>query len=717
MSSPQEHPTAHAAAVGLDVSDRLNGIAALLSQLAMARGKGQGTRAFLEALEKQGISDVADLTFKNARKMWRELFPKSAVHERELANLQDRDFPCLITDHQGDAVFICKGISAGNLLLIDTEGHSLQRPMSDISARAWVFEPIKVRRSAKALSAGDIFKLAMRSHRTLFRESLLASLLAAVLGVGSALYTMQVYDRVVPTGAYSTLTVLAAGVLVAILLEFFAKQIKTSFIDRSTESIDLSLSQLFFERGIDLRLESRPKTVGTLAAQIKNFEMVRQFMVTSLFFLWADLPFALFFLGVIWMIGGQVVLVPLVLLPIGVLFGLLMRGPIEKNTKLNMQESNKKSGLLIEALDGIETLKSSGGRSYFTERWRELSEKVVVGEFRVKRLSALASNISQTLQQVSYAGMVTYGAVLVTQGELTMGALIACTILSGRALGPLSQFPNMIAQAKKSKIALEALNGLMQLPVDRDINSAKVVPDRCAGRISTDALTFGYDQQPAVSFPALVFPPGQKAAILGAVGSGKSTLLRLIAGLYAPSEGRVRLDDYDLQLLSEDFIREQICYLPQDVRLFSGTLRDNLTLGLPMVAESTLNQACQKSGLSRVIAGHPMGLDLPIHEGGQGLSTGQRQLVGITRLLLAKPRVVLLDEPTSAMDRLLEQHLLKTIFGELKESTIIMVTHKMNHIEFVERVAVVDQGRMVMDGPRDDVVARLSGKTSSGGAA
>lgn len=717
MNNPSNMLLDEASAASTESTDKLNSIAALMSQLAMARGKGQGTRAFLEALEKQSINNVSDLSFKKARKLWKVLFPKSTVQERELANLTERDFPCLIVDQQRDSVFICKGMSAGSLLLTDSEGLSIQRPLSEISARAWVFDPIKVRRSGKALSAGDIFKLGMRSHRTLFRESLLASLLAAVLGVGSALYTMQVYDRVVPTGAYSTLTVLAAGVLIAILLEFFAKQIKTGFIDRSTESIDLSLSQLFFERGIDLRLESRPKTVGTLAAQIKNFEMVRQFMVTSLFFLWADLPFALFFLGVIWMIGGQVVLVPLVLLPIGVLFGLLMRGPIEKNTKLNMQESNKKSGLLIEALDGIETLKSSGGRSYFTERWRELSEKVVIGEFRVKRLSALASNISQTLQQVSYAGMVTYGAVLVTQGELTMGALIACTILSGRALGPLSQFPNMIAQAKKSKIALEALNGLMKLPVDRDINMAKVVPDRCVGRLACDAIAFGYDQQPVVSFPALVFAPGQKAAILGAVGSGKSTLLRLLAGLYAPSEGRVRLDDYDLQLLDEGFIREQICYLPQDVRLFSGTLRDNLTLGLPMTSESALTDACAKTGLARVIAGHPMGLDLQIHEGGQGLSTGQRQLVGITRLLLAKPRIVLLDEPTSAMDRLLEQNLLQLIFAELKASTIIMVTHKVNHIEFVERVAVVDQGKMVMDGPRDEVMDRLSGKTPAGGAA
>ena len=369
-------------------------------------------------------------------------------------------------------------------------------------------------------------------------------------------------------------------------------------------------------------MATRPKTVGTLAAQIKNFELVRQFMVTSLFFLWADLPFAILFLGVIWMIGGQIVLVPLVLLPLGVLFGLLLRGPIEKNAKLNMRDSNRKSGLLIEALEGIETAKASGARSFFTQRWKALSEVVVVGEFRVKRLSALATNVSQMLQQFSYIGIVTFGAVLVIRGELTMGSLIACTILSGRALSPLSQFPNMLAQAKKSKIAVDALNEIMAFPVDRDVNQSRVVPDRCSARLETDAISFGYEQRPAISFPALKFSPGQKMAVLGTVGSGKSTLLKILAGLYAPNEGRVRLDDYSLQILAEDFVREQISYLPQDAKLFSGTLRDNLTLGLPMVNESELNRACQLTGLSRVIAGNPMGLELQFLKAGRDCQAG-----------------------------------------------------------------------------------------------
>ena len=691
-------------------------LASILSQLSMARGNGASQRRVLHVLERSKLQSFEQINRKRLRKVWRRLFPKSEVEERPLTALKEGDYPCLLIDRDSQEVYLCKGQSPGIVLLQDSEGQSHARDIETLNSQVFTFEQIKLRANRKPLTASDLFRLAMRSHRRLLNEALLASLVAAILGVGAALYTMQVYDRVVPTGAYSTLMVLSVGVAVAVLLEFFSKQIKTSFVDRATESADLGLSQLFFERGIDLSLATRPKTVGTLAAQIKNFELVRQFMVTSLFFFWADLPLAIFFLGVIWIVGGQIVLVPLALLPLGVLFGLLLRGPIEKNTKLNMQESNKKSGLLIEALEGIETVKASGARSFFTQRWKALSKAVVIGEFRVKRLSALATNISQMLQQFSYIGMVTFGALLVTRGELTMGSLIACTILSGRALGPLSQFPSMLAQAKKSKIAVQALNGIMALPVDRDVNQGKVVPDRCMARLETDAISFDYDQRPAISFPALRFNPGQKMAILGAVGSGKSTLLKILAGLYTPNEGQVRLDDYSLQILAEDFVREQISYLPQDVKLFSGTLRDNLTLGLPMVNESELNQACQLSGLSRVITSNPMGLDLPIFEGGQGLSTGQRQLVGVTRLLLAKPKIVLLDEPTSALDQLLEQHLLKVIFEQLSSATIIMVTHKMGHIEFVERVAVIDKGRMIMDGPKAEVMARLNGKSNKGGA-
>ena len=690
-------------------------LASILSQLSMARGNGASQRRILDVLEHTDLQSVEQINHKKLGKVWRRLFPKSRIEERPLSALKEGDYPCLLIDRESQDVYLCKGQSPSGVLLQDSTGQSYVRDLETLTSQVFTFEQIKLRATRKPLTASDLFRLAMRSHRWLLNEALLASLVAAILGIGSALYTMQVYDRVVPTGALSTLIVLSVGVAVAVLLEFFSKQIKSSFVDRATESTDLGLSQLFFERGIDLSLATRPKTVGTLAAQIKNFELVRQFMVTSLFFLWADLPFAILFLGVIWMIGGQIVLVPLVLLPLGVLFGLLLRGPIEKNAKLNMRDSNRKSGLLIEALEGIETAKASGARSFFTQRWKALSEVVVVGEFRVKRLSALATNVSQMLQQFSYIGIVTFGAVLVIRGELTMGSLIACTILSGRALSPLSQFPNMLAQAKKSKIAVDALNEIMAFPVDRDVNQSRVVPDRCSARLETDAISFGYEQRPAISFPALKFSPGQKMAVLGTVGSGKSTLLKILAGLYAPNEGRVRLDDYSLQILAEDFVREQISYLPQDAKLFSGTLRDNLTLGLPMVNESELNRACQLTGLSRVIAGNPMGLELPIFEGGQGLSSGQRQLVGVTRLLLAKPKIALLDEPTSALDQLLEQQLLKVIFEQLSSATIIMVTHKMAHIEFVERIAVLDKGRMVMDGPKAEVIARLNVKSDNGG--
>ena len=402
-------------------------------------------------------------------------------------------------------------------------------------------------------------------------------------------------------------------------------------------------------------------------------------------------------------------LVPLIILPIGILFGLSLRRPLETYTKQNMTEANLRNGLLIESLDGIEGVKAAGGNSTFAHRWFGLTEAVSDGELKVKRLSALSSNFSQSLQQLSYVGIVAYGAVLVTQGELTMGALIACSILSGRALGAFSQFPNMLVQAKKSKIALEALTGAMRLSADRDGTHRRAVLDKPVGALASDALQFGYDPSLLIlELPALEFKPGERVAVLGSVGSGKSTLVRLLAGLYQPSQGSVRYDGYDFNLLNPDFLREQILYLPQEARLFGGTLRENLTLGLPMVAESELAEACAKTGLDQVIAGHPHGLELRISEGGQGLSGGQKQLVAFTRALLANPSIVLLDEPMASMDRGLEERLMGLLLGGLpKDTTVILVTHKLQHVRRVDRVMILERGKLVIDGPSAEVMAQM----------
>lgn len=684
------------------------GLVWALSRLSMARGQGRAETSFSNLLRSLDTDQTLQLSSALVSDLWSAMFPSGTLRVRKVSQLKKADLPALYLSPLQDSIAMITAVS-GRFATIEMQGQPQQRIAVKELPQACLVLHLPRQASNANNSASKLFDLAMQANGGLIFEGLAASWIAAVLGVSSAIFTMQVYDRVVPTGGLSTLWVLGLGVLIAICLEWLGRQIKTSFVDRASEAMDLSLAQIFFERSLDLRLPDRPKTVGTLASQIRQFESIRQYRISSVIFRWADLPVALFFLAVIWWIGGDIVVVPIALLALGVLFGLSLRKPIERASKLNINSSNEKNGLIIEGLDGIEMVRSLGCQDRFADRFYALSKKVSESDFQTKRLASLASNVSQSLQQVAYVSMVAFGAMLIISGDLTVGSLIACTILSGRALGPFAQVSNLIVQAKRAKIGLESLDALMALPFDRNPERQNTVLDQWTGRLITEALTFEYrNGLPSISLPALEFAPGQKVAVLGAVGSGKSTFLRLMAGLYPPTTGRIRFDSYDLQLLDEAFIRERIAYLPQSIRLFQGTLRDNLTLGLPPVPESELLRVCEATRLSGLIASHPLGLELPISEGGHGLSTGQQQLVGVTRVLLMKPSILLLDEPTSAMDTALEDHVISVLFGPQTDGvTVIMVTHKRAHLAHVERVSVMDRGTLVLDGPREDVLAHL----------
>lgn len=560
-----------------------------------------------------------------------------------------------------------------------------------------------------AFSAKDWFIYAARKRRGVFFEAIFATFVLSVFGLMSALYTMQVYDRVVPTKGFSTLWVLTIGVLLAIFFELIMKLVKSHLVDKASRAIDLELSGVFFSKALAIRSDCRPQTVGTFASQIRHFESVRNFMTSSTLFVLADAPFAILFIVVIYFIAGPVAFVPLMMIPVGLIIGLSMKGPIERYTAESMEESNKKNGLLIEAIDGVESVKAASAEWKLEQRWRELTQTITTTDLKSKLLTTFSTSSTQSIQQLSYVGIIATGAYSIVNGDLTMGGLIACSIISGRALTPLAQMPNMIVQWKHAKIALDVLDGIMAMPSERE-HQRLVVPDSCKGEIKLSQVGFAYEENaPQLAIEKLSFKPGDRVAILGAVGSGKSTLIKILSGLYQPQQGGVFLDDMDMSLVANEFVREQVGYLPQEVRLFNGTLRDNLVLGLPTLSDTQILKAAALTGLDQAIQNHPSGLEITISEGGKGLSGGQRQLVGLTRMLLARPKVLLLDEPTASMDTRLEEFVMQHLFEELPEdAVIVLATHKAGVLKHVNRIVVMDSGKVSLDGPKQEVLDFLA---------
>jgi len=696
-------------------------LALLLSRLAALQGHAVPVHRFsMQASTAEGL-DLASLKQEQrARELWLARFPQAEVRTMAADKLERADLPALWFAADDGRVLLLRGQLGGQSLLAeDAEGRRVELGAQEAAqGRVQAFE-VAAAASGEAgqglRSASDWFAWVLRRHRRVFAEAVLATLVVSVIGLVTSLYSMQVYDRVVPTKGLSTLWVLTVGVLVSIGLELLLKQVRTHSVERACKAIDMELSSVFFGKALDIRMDARPRTVGTFASQIRHFEAVRNFMTSSTLFILADAPFALLFVAVIALIAGPVALVPLVMLPVALLAGLAFRQPIERLSSANMAESNRKNGLLIEAIDGIESIKAASGEWKMLDRWRALTATMADSELRLRGLSSLASHLSQTIQQLSYVGLVVAGVLAIVEGHLTMGGLIACTIISGRALSPLAQIPGLIVQWKQARIALQALDGIMAMPGDREPDRRLLVPTQCRGELRLDKVEFAYTKDlPALQVPQLVFKPGERVALVGAVGSGKTTLIKLLSGLFKPAAGTAFLDDIDITHLAPEFVREHVGYLPQDVRLFQGSLRDNLTLGLPAPSDSQLLRAAALTGLDQVIQAHPKGLELEISEGGKGLSGGQRQLVGLTRLLLARPRVMLLDEPTASMDAQLEARVMQHLFQEVPpDSLLVVVTHKPAILPLVNRVVVVDRGRVVLDGPRDAVLARLRAGVAS----
>lgn len=557
----------------------------------------------------------------------------------------------------------------------------------------------------------DVFKSAISKRKTPIILAIIATFTVNMIALGTSLYAMQVYDRVIPRGAFATLWVLTVALVVAIGFDLLLRVIRARLLEREAMSIDSETSEYFFARAADVRLDARPPAVGTMASQMRGLEQIRSTLSSSVIFGAADLPFAIFFIFVIFQLGGKIALVTLVSFPIAVAIAFLLGRLIRENTRKAQVNSNKKNGLLVESIDASEIIKSNRGQWFFLKKWNGLIDEIHRSDWPVRNTQSIAGAIFGSLQQLAYVGIIAWGAIQVYEREMTQGGLIACAILAGRINGPLiNQLPNMIVNWTYTKISLSMLDAIMALPSDKARGIEVLRPNFLAGAVTFKDVEFTHPgARIGIKIPSLEIKAGERVGLMGPVGSGKSTMLRLASGLYAPSEGRVMVDGLDIATVAEDVLRNHIGYLPQDYRLVNGTLRDNLLLGLADPGDDALMHAAEATGLSRLIASHPQGVDLPIGEGGRGLSGGQRTLTGLTRLMLAQPSVWLLDEPTSNLDAQTEAHLLKALEAAIPENaTVLMVSHKPQLLKSVDRIIVIMDGAVTMDGPKDEILAKLS---------
>lgn len=611
---------------------------------------------------------------------------------------------------------LIRGLSPQNQWLIDINGRTLAVPAENALPCARLI--LKANRGG--ISNKPVFQLfsnAFKSQKKVIFEAAGATVMINILALLTSLYSMQVYDRVIPTQGYSTLVVLTIGVSIALFFDIIIKFVRSHLMEHVVIQMDKTLSRAIFGRLLQVRMDQLPASVGSLSAQMRGYETIRGFLSATTFYIFVDAPFGLLFIFMIALIGSPIAaLVPLLFLAFSIAFGLVMREKIDDHAKRGTIAGNKKTGLLVEAIEGAETIKSGAGAWNILSRWIDTTEEALHHEMSLKRLSDKSSYIGSTMQQVSYIGLIAVGAYLAAEGHMTMGALIACSILSGRALAPVAQIPSLIAQAAHSKAALEMLEKVYALETDNHDVERPLIPDLALGQFDLERVRFAYPgTSQSLSISKLQIKSGEKVGVIGPIGAGKSTLLRLLSGMYRANEGRVLLDGLDIDQVSRHFLGEKIGYLQQDHRLFSGTLRENLLIGIPDPGDEVIKRAAETSGLLSVIAGHPKGLELPIAEGGKGLSGGQRQLVAFTRLLISQPAIWLLDEPTASMDNVTEVRCLQTLQKVVRpEDTLVLVTHKSNLLTLVDRIIVISNHQVVMDGSRDEVIQRISMSTNNG---
>jgi len=669
----------------------------------------------------QNACQQSSTSLKNASPVQRCLYILKTLHLKGIRpaqlrwqRLDQRRLPAMVFYQQQWQ--LVEHSEDGLLHLTNEEGESQKCNKNELDECVVLW--LGVRKSAPAKSvfsmkdniAARLVLREMFKSRAWLSDVLIATLVINVLAIGTSIFAMQVYDRVVPTLAYATLTTLVFGMAIIICLTWILKTLRARILDSVSCSVDKAVSQQVFDHIMALQLDTRPRSLGTLAAQVSGLDSVRQFFTSSVIFTLIDMPFALIFIVFIAIIGGPVAWVYVLLLPAALILGWVTQKRQRSLMHEQMIRSNERQGLLVDTIRGAESIRSNNANWRFSEQWQAITSSIASFNIQQKAINTLATSSTAGLSNGAYVCAIVVGVLQIEAGNITMGALIACSILGGKVIGPVSQAINFLGLWENVRQSLQMVNQVLEQNTERHPEQTLLMPDEAPDKIELEGLSFSYPQSPVqqLNIAHLCFKAGDRVALLGPVGSGKSTLLKVLAGLYRPSTGRIRLGNADLWEIDPNIIADHINYLPQSVHMFKGTLRSNLDLS-GVVSDSHLLDIINLLNINSIADGSPQGIDLEISEGGEGLSVGQRQLVGLARVFLAQPRIWLLDEPTASLDPESEKQVLAAIKSRIKPDDILLIsTHRLSLVtQLATRVITMRQGEIIEDGKPDVVLPKL----------
>ncbi len=638
--------------------------------------------------------------------------------QRELTSISTLNLPVLLLLKNGRSAVLRKwgDNDTAQILPCEAEGGeqwvSREELAAEYSGQAFFARPrhdLEEARNPLIPRIEAWFRDTLKLSRWLYTDAVLASLLINLLALMVPLFVMQTYDRVVPNQALSTLWVLVIGLMVGMGFELLLKILRSHLLDTAGKKTDVVLSATLFERITGMSMHARPATIGGFAQSIHDFQGLREFLTAVTLTSLIDLPFSFLMLTVIWMIGGWLVVIPLLAFPITALFAYVIQARLRDTVEKSLQLASQRQALLIETLGGLETLKACGAESERQHQWEKTHGALTRLDIHARSLAAIATN--GTLFQQQFAGIATIvcGVYIIIAGQLSVGALVACYMLGSRILAPLGQIAGLITRYQQARLTMTSTDALMALPQERQSKQRPLDRTQLHGALEVRDVTFNYPGQstPALAGVSLRLKAGERVGIIGRSGSGKSTLARLIMAFYSPEKGQILLDNLDLRQLDVADLRHQIGYVAHDLPLLAGSLRDNLTLGARYVSDARMLEVAELTGVTELARQHPQGFDRPVGERGQLLSGGQRQAVLMARALLLDPPILLLDEPTSAMDNTSEEILRNRLQNWTVGKTLLLITHRAAMLSLVDRLVVLDNGHIVADGPKDAVIEAL----------